>query len=285
MQEFKTIRYEHVEDHIVRVAMNRPEKRNAQNHTMTYELNDAFTEAARDNDVKVIILSGEGPHFNSGHDQTERGTKEDIRTVGTWFGYDLPGVEGSIASSREVYFDTIWRWRNIPKPMIAQVHGKCIGGGLMLAWASDIIIASEEATFADPVVAVGCNGVEYFGHPWELGPRKAKELLFTGNFFSAQDAYDAGMINRVVPLDKLDETVMTMARRIATKPTLGLKLAKEAVNAAQDAQGMYPALRAALSLCSLGHAHIKMTMGNLAQDHEARTRLFANAMVQDPPKS
>lgn len=254
--EFTTIRYEVVEQHIARVVLSRPEKRNAQNHTMTYEMNRAFDLAAADNDVKCIILSGDGPHFSSGHDQIQRGEISDIETVGTWYGYDLPGIEGVMSRNKETYFDICWRWRNIPKPIIGLAHGKTIGGGLMLLWICDIIIAADDALFADPVVAIGCNGVEYFGHPWELGPRKAKEILFTGNFFTAQDALRSGMVNQVVPQDQLDEAAMTMARRIATKPTMGLKLAKEAVNAMMDAQGQYNALRAAFSLCSLGHAQL-----------------------------
>src|SRR5690349_5385731 len=106
MREFTTIKYEAVADHVVKVTMNRPDVRNAQNHTMTYELNDAFDEACRDNDVKVIILAGEGPHFNSGHDQVNRGSHEDIETVGTWYGYDLPGIEGLMSRNKETYFDT-----------------------------------------------------------------------------------------------------------------------------------------------------------------------------------
>jgi enoyl-CoA hydratase len=266
MKSAKTVRYEVVEPHIVRITLDRPDKRNAQNHSMTYELNDAFDAACRDDDIKVIILAGEGPHFNSGHDQIERGEHDDIRTVGTWYGYDLPGIEGLMSRNKETYFDICWRWRNIPKPIIAQAHGKTIGGGLMLLWVCDIIVASDDAQFADPVVAIGCNGVEYFGHPWELGPRKAMEFLLTGDYFSAQEAKEAGMINRVVPRDQLASTVLAMARRIATK------LAKEAVHAALDAQGQYPALRAAFSLCSIGHSQM-LIKGLPASDDPVRRTL------------
>jgi enoyl-CoA hydratase len=258
MTEFTTIRYEHVEDHIVRVLLDRPDKRNAQNHTMTYELNDAFTEAAADDDVKVILLGATGPHFCAGHDQLNRGTHDDIRTVGTWYGYDLPGIEGRMSRNKESYFDMCWRWRNIPKPIIAATHGKTIAGGLPLLWITDIIVASEDATFADPTVHVGVNGVEYFGHPWELGARKAKELLFTSDYLTAEEARELGMVNRVVPREQLEQTVLEMARKVAAKPSLGLKLAKEAVNGMLDAQGQYAALRAAFSLCTIGHAQIDL---------------------------
>jgi enoyl-CoA hydratase/carnithine racemase len=258
MTEFTTIRYEPVEDHIVRVLLNRPDKRNAQNHTMTYELNEAFDEAAANDDVKVILLEAVGPHFCAGHDQLNRGTHDDIKTVGTWHGYDLPGIEGRMARNKETYFDMCWRWRNIPKPIIAGAHGKTIAGGLPLLWISDIIVASDDATFADPTPYVGVNGVEYFGHPWEFGPRKAKELLFTSDYVTAQDAHTLGMVNHVVPRNQLRETVLDLARKTARKPSLGLKLAKEAVNGMLDTQGQFAAMRAAFSLCTIGHAQIDL---------------------------
>ena len=93
-----------------------------------------------------------------------------------------------MAWEEEVYFQMCWRWRNIPKPVIAAAQGKTIAGGLMLLWVADVIIAADDAQFSDPVVGMGVNGVEYFAHPWELGARKAKELLFTGDFVSAEDA-------------------------------------------------------------------------------------------------
>ena len=259
MSEYSTIRYENVDDDIVRVVLNRPEKRNAQNHTMTNELNRAFTTAAADDAVKVIILSAAGPHFCAGHDQVNRGNDEDIETSGTWFGYGLPGIEGRMSRNKETYFDTFWRWRNLPKPLIAAAHGKTIGGGLMLLFVADIIVASDDATFADPAPQIGVNGVEYFGHPWELGARKAKELLFTSDFITAEEARQMGMVNRVVPRDQLDDAVVEMARKAARKPSLGLKLAKEAVNAALDAQGQFAALRAAFSLTTIGHAQMMLT--------------------------
>jgi len=256
--DFTVIKYEPVEEHIVRIVLNRAEKRNAQNHTMTNELNEAFNVAAADPAVKVILLAAEGPHFSAGHDQTNRGSNADIKSVGTWYDYDAPGIEGQMSRNKETYFDMCWRWRNIPKPIIAAAQGKTIGGGLQLLWICDIIVASEDASFADPSVYAGVNGVEYFAHPWEFGPRKAKELLFTSDYLSAEEARQLGMVNQVVPLDELEETVLKMARKIAQKPSLGLKLAKEAVNGALDAQGQWTALVAAFSLCTIGHAQAQI---------------------------
>lgn len=247
-----TILYETVDDGVVRIVLNRVAKRNAQDLDLLYQLNDAFDRAAADDRVKVIILAGAGPHFSSGHDQTAMGPNREIRPVSTWHGYDLPGIEGMMARNREIYFELCWRWRNLPKVIIGQAHGKTIGGGLMLLFICDLIVAADDAQFADPVVNMGVSGVEYFGHPWELGHRKAKELLFTGDFFSAQELERAGMINRVVPAAHLAEATVELARRIAQKPTLGLKLSKEAVNVTLEAQGQYQALKAAFNICLLG---------------------------------
>jgi enoyl-CoA hydratase len=252
---YETLRYETPLPGVARVVMTRAEARNAQNKRMLYELNRAFDRAAFDDGIKVIILAAEGPHFSSGHDLRDTTPLSEFPPVGTWGGYDLPGAEGYMAQEEEIYFGLCWRWRNIPKPMIAQVHGKTIAGGLMLVWVCDLVVASEEAVFSDPVVAMGANGVEYFAHPWELGPRKAKELLFTGDWLTAQEAKDLGMVNQVVPRSELEPFTLRMAEKIASKPSLGLKLAKQSVNQAVDAQGFWPALQAAMSLQQLAHTH------------------------------
>jgi enoyl-CoA hydratase len=243
------------------VSLDRADKRNAQNNLMTYELNACYDDAARRNDVKVIVLRAEGPHFSAGHDLRDRTTPDEFARVFPQSGFTGEGQEAMMAHEEEVYFNMCWRWRNIPKPVIAAAQGKSIAGALMLLWVADIIIAAEDATFSDPVVAFGVNGVEYFGHPWEFGPRKAKELLFTGDSFTAHEAMQLGMVNRVVPAAELDGAAMDMARRIATKPGFALKLAKESVNQALEAQGQYTAMRAAFSLQHLGHANNKLRFG------------------------
>ncbi|WP_236792348.1 enoyl-CoA hydratase [Amycolatopsis sp. GM8] len=255
-----TIRYEVVEG-IAMITLSRPEKRNAQNVRMTYELNDAFDRAARDDDVKVIVLAGDGPHFSAGHDLDDVVWHEEFEQVSTWGGYGEPGAEGWVAREEEIYLQMCARWRSIPKPTIAACHGKTIGGGLMLAWVCDLIVASDDATFADPVVAMGICGVEWFAHPWELGPRKAKEMLFTGDFWTAQEAHRLGMVNHVVPRAELTEFALSLARRIAAQPMFALRLAKEAVNQAVDVQGQPSAIRAAFTLHQLGHSHLLERFG------------------------
>ena len=166
------------------VTMDRPEFSNAQNSKMTYALDAAFYRAVDDDEVKVIVLAGAGKHFSAGHDIGSPGRDIDEsfeRKATLW--WDHVGKEGGAsryARESEVYVGMCRRWREIPKPTIAMVQGACIAGGLMLAWSCDLVIASDDAFFADPVVRMGIPGVEYFAHPWQMGPRFAKEFLFLG---------------------------------------------------------------------------------------------------------
>ena len=262
MSEFSTLVYE-VTDQVARITLNRVDVRNAQDKSMLYELNDAFDLAAQDDDVKVIVLNANGPHFSSGHDLADQTSMADFQPVSNWGGFGKPGAEGYQSQEEEIYLGLCWRWRNLPKPTIAQVHGKVIAGGPMLIWVCDLIIASDDATFSDPVVAFGVNGVEYFAHPWEMGPRKAKELLFTGDKISAEEAKALGMVNHVVSADALHDFTQSMADRIASRPSMGLRLAKQSVNQAQDAQGFWTALQGAMSLQQLGHANNQIVHGRL----------------------
>ena len=260
MSEFSRITYE-VSEGVARIALNRVEVRNAQDKAMLYELNDAFDLASRDDEVKVIVLAANGPHFSSGHDLADRTDVTEFSQVSNWGGYDKPGAEGRQALEEEIYLGLCWRWRNLPKPTIAEVQGKVIAGGLMLVWVCDLIVAAEDTTFSDPVVAFGVNGVEYFAHPWEFGARKAKELLFTGGRMTAQEALSCGMVNHVVARADLTTFTSGLAARIAQRPSMGLRLAKQSVNQALDAQGFYTALQAAMSLQQLGHANNEIVHG------------------------
>ncbi len=257
--DFGTIRYE-LEDQgaIARIIMNRPEARNAQNNQMTYELNDAFTAAALDDDVKVIILSGEGPMFSAGHDLKGGGdyTPEPVFP----YSHTLPGSEGWMNREQEIYFRMCRRWHDLPKPTIAQVHGKTIAGGLMLMWVCDLIVAAEGSEFIDLTAGPRfmVQGVEWFNHPWELGHRKAKEMLFTGEAVTVAEAYNLGMVNHVVPEAELADRTLELARKIADRSNFGLQLAKQAVNQALDAQGFWTAQQAAFNLQHLGHSHSRI---------------------------
>ncbi|HEX8868080.1 MAG TPA: enoyl-CoA hydratase [Lentzea sp.] len=253
-----TVSYER-RDAVAVVTMNRPEYRNAQNSAMTYALDEAFTRAVNDAEVKVIVLAGAGDHFSAGHDIGSPGRDVDVsfeRKAVLW--WDHVGREGGdlrFAREMEVYLGMCRRWREIPKPMIAMVQGACVAGGLMLAWVCDLIVAAEDAFFADPVVRMGIPGVEYFAHPWVLGPRAAKEVLFTGDRFSAQRAYEWGMVSRVVPRESLEDETFQLCSRISAMPQFGLALAKKAVNQSEDLMGMRAGMDSVFGLHHLAHAH------------------------------
>ena len=257
------VRYETPAAHVARIVMARPEAHNAQGLQMTYELNAAFDRAARDEGIKVIILAADGRNFSAGHDLSGDGGKSwrDFPVVGTWADFDAGGAEGRYGREMEIYLEMCERWRNLPKPTIAEVQGKCIAGGLMLAWVCDLIMASDDATFKDPVIDFGMPGVEFFMHPWELGIRKGKEFLFTADDLSAAEAKARGMVNHVAPRDRLRAETLALAEKIAGKPLFALKTAKAAMNHVQDSQGRRNAQMHVFSLHQMMHAHNQLVWG------------------------
>jgi enoyl-CoA hydratase len=257
------IHYENPSPAVARIVLAKPETRNAQDSTMLYEIDAAFQRAAADDHIKVVILAAEGPHFSSGHDLRNPWHIGAQAPVSMWGGFDQPGCEGLLAAEEEIFLGLCWRWRNFPKPTIAEVQGRAIAGVLMLVWSCDLIVATTDARFSDPVVALGVNGHEFFVHAWELGARRAKEMLFTGGDVSAEEARQLGMVNHVVELDELPGFTLALAERIARMPSLGLKLAKQSVNQSLDAQGQWTAVQAAFSLHQIGHAHNMKLFGQL----------------------
>jgi enoyl-CoA hydratase len=288
MAEPKTptrILYERPAPHVARIVLNRVETRNAQDALMLYELNDAFDRAAQDDEVKVIILAANGPHFSSGHDLRDSGqleTLKSFKTVGTWCGFGCAGAEGRMAFEKEAFLGFSERWRNIPKPTIAEVQGKAISGALLLIWPCDLIVAADDASFQDNTVLMGVSGIEFFNHPYELGVRKAKEMLFRSSWVSAQEAHRLGMVNHVVPRAELSAFTLELATDISKKPMFALKLAKEAVNAAQDAQGRGAALQIAFAYHQLCHTHNSKVFGMIVDPSffEQSAASLASAKVE-----
>ncbi|MGI5330176.1 enoyl-CoA hydratase [Actinomadura nitritigenes] len=233
-----------VKDRVAVITLNRPEAANAQTMELLDDLDAAWSRAAGDDGVRVVVLKANGRHFSSGHDIKGGGPVPDKITL-----EHIYGVEA------RRYLEYTLRWRNVPKPSIAAVQGKCIAGGLMLCWPCDLIVAAENAQFSDPVVHMGIGGVEYHGHTWELGPRKAKEILFTGRPVTADEAEKVGMVNRVVPLDELEATAMELAGRIAQMHPFALRQAKRAVNQTLDVQGFYAAIQAVFDVHQTGHGN------------------------------
>jgi len=239
-----------VADSIATITLNRPEAANAQNPELLDELDAAWTRAAEDNEVKVIILRANGKHFSAGHDL--RGGGEVPEKI---------SLEFVIQHEARRYLDYTLRWRNVPKPSIAAVQGRCISGGLLLCWPCDLILASDDALFSDPVALMGIGGVEYHGHTWELGPRKAKEILFTGRALTAEEAERTGMVNRVVARDELDAQTRELAEQIATMPSFALRQAKRAVNQTLDVQGFYAAIQSVFDIHQTGHGNALSVSG------------------------
>jgi len=233
-----------VEDKIATITLNRPDAANAQNAALLDELDEAWRKAGDDPEVSVIVLRAEGKHFSAGHDMRGGGPVPDKITL-----------EMIYSTESRRYLEYSMRWRNIPKPSIAVVQGRCIAGGLLLCWPCDLIVASEDASFSDPVVMMGIGGVEYHGHTWELGPRKAKEILFTGRPVTADEAEKTGMVNKVVPRDRLDAEVRELAEQIARMPPFGLRQAKRAVNQTLDVQGFYAAVQSVFDIHQTGHGN------------------------------
>jgi len=236
------IEYE-ASERIATITLNRPEAANAQTLELLDELDGAWRRAADDPAVRVIVVQANGKHFSAGHD---------IKGVAPADGWTLAGIYETEARR---FLEYSLRWRNVPKPSIAAVQGVCIAGGLLLCWPCDLIIAAENATFSDPVVNLGIGGVEYHGHTWEWGARKAKELLFTGRKMTAAEAERVGMVNRVVPLDDLRVVTRALAAEIATKHPFALRQAKRAVNQTLDVQGFYASIQAVFDIHQTGHGH------------------------------
>jgi len=263
MGQYEFVTYEEFDEGaIVRITLNRPEARNAQNRGLLVDLDAAFAEAEADDRVRVVILAGAGPMFSAGHDM---GTDISVRemTPGpdqhpTWQmnGGTREGAEQRMLQEWHYYFQNTLRWRNLRKITIAEVQGAVYAAGLMLMWACDLIVASEETIFADVVgTRLGMCGIEYFAHPWEFGPRKTKELMLTGDSIDVHEAYALGMVSKVFPLDELPQRTLDFARRIAERPTMAALLIKESVNQTQDNMGFYNALQSCFTLHQLNHAH------------------------------
>jgi enoyl-CoA hydratase len=166
------------------------------------------------------------------------------------------GAESLMLQEWHYFFENTRRWRNLRKITIGQAHGDVYAAGLMLLWSCDLIVCTPETRFADVVgTRLGMCGVEYFAHPWEFGPRKAKELLLTGDAIDADEAHRLGMISKIFPADQLESDTIALAERIAQQPTMSSLLIKEAVNQSQDNMGFYNALNACFTLHELNHSH------------------------------
>ena len=263
MADYRYVTYETLDEGtIARIMLNRPEARNAQQRGLLVELNEAFLEAEADDNVRVVILGGNGPMFSSGHDlgskvmMGEYTPGPDQHATFTQNGATREGAEKLMLQEWHYFFENTRRWRNLRKITVAQVHGDVYAAALMLMWACDLIVAADNTTFADVVgTRLGMCGVEYFAHPWEFGARKTKELMLTGDSLSVEEAHALGMVSKIFPADELADKTLEFARRIAKVPTMAALLIKESVNQTQDNQGFYNSLNACFTMHQLNHSH------------------------------
>lgn len=263
MTDYKYVTYEEIDGaEVVRILLNRPDTRNAQSRGLLVELDDALLRAEADDRVRVVILGGAGPMFSSGHDmgskearaEREPGPSQHPTTVIN--GGSRTGSESLMLQEWHYYFQNTMRWRNLRKITVAQVNGAVYSAGLMLMWACDLIVAAEDVIFADVVgTRLGMCGMEYFGHPWEFGPRLTKELMLTGDALDVEEAHRIGMVSKVFPPAELAERTLEFARRIAMVPTMTALMIKESVNQTVDNMGFFNSLQACFTLHELNHAH------------------------------
>jgi enoyl-CoA hydratase len=268
-----------VVDGVAWIMLNRPRYSNAQNYRLLAQLDAAFQRSTEDDGVKVIVLGGEGKHFSAGHDigtpEKDSHLPRERKTL-WWDHRNKGGAERQYVLEQDGYLGLCRRWQDIPKPTIAMVQGGCIAGGLMLAWICDLIIASDDAFFQDPVIRMAQPGVEYFAHAFELPPRVAKELLLLGRRMSAQRAYQFGMVNEIFPRETLREEVGKIAAEIAQCDRFGLMLTKQAVNFVEDLRGKRQAMDGVFHMHHLAHAHNQLMTGNLVGGMDAKAMANAN---------
>jgi enoyl-CoA hydratase len=237
-QTFETIRYA-VDGAVATITLHRPDVANAQNSRMIDELDAAFDRADADDGVRVVVLAAAGKHFSSGHDLKALVAGDD---ADPWVARrETP--EGKFEHERTMYFERCLRIHDFRKPTIAAVQGSCVAAGLMLAAMCDLIVAADDAVFSNPVLRLTGAGVELLVEPWELGIRKAKEFLLTGDTIDAQEAWRLGLANRVVPRDELESRTRELAERVALVPPVTAQTVKDTLNHTGTLMGKRDALK------------------------------------------
>lgn len=265
MIDYKTIRHQ-IDGHVARITLDRPEARNAQSRLLLEELDDALCAADADEHIRVIALFGEGDHFSAGHDL---GSSDELadQELRPW----PRGVRGWYNRTYDQFFDNTMRWRNLHTPTVAAVQGYCIFGGWMIASAMDVIVAADDAMFLG-------SHFQYFSMPWDLPPRKVKELLFESRFVDAAEAEHLGLVNRVVPRNELDEHVSEWASRVSQNDPFSMRMAKLAVNQAQDTQGFTSHMTGAHALYALARLGEKDPDSTVVESGEKRRPMVGVAL-------
>ncbi len=238
--KFSTIRFEEPEAEIGLITLNRPDRLNALNLDMLDDLHTLFEQLRGMEKVRVLIITGEGRGFCSGADIKDSRVRRDASTL-------FSNAATHLVAIQKKYSDRILEMRRLPQPIIAAVNGPAAGGGMCIALASDVILASPQATFIASFITIGLSGGElgtsYF-LPRVVGRARAAEILLTGRTVDAREAERIGLVSRLVEVDDLMDVAMEMARTMLNKSPMGLRLTKEVLNQNMNA----PSLEAAIEL-------------------------------------
>jgi enoyl-CoA hydratase len=278
---FKSIRYE-VDGAVATITMDRPDVANAQDTTLIDELDAAFDAADDDDAVRVVVLAGAGKHFSAGHDL--KALVGDVEPDKWRQMRETP--EGKLRHEQVMYFDRCIKIHDFRKPTIAAVQGSCIAAGLMLACMCDLIVAADDAVFSNPVLRMTGAGGELLVEPWELGPRKAKEFLLTGDKIDAQEAWRLGLVNRVVPRSDLESAVRELAEKVALVPPTTAQVVKQSINQMLDLQGQRDSWR--YHFMAHHWMHNTSTALNALEQRKSRSSMkevFADRDRGDAPSS
>lgn len=228
--DFATIHYV-VDGPVATVTLARPGAANALSSAMIDEIDAALDLAEADDDVRVVIVAGEGTHFSAGHD-----LKEILDETDDWSRMRRT-PEGKLRHEEVMYWERSLRLRDFPKPTIASVHGAVAAAGFMLACMCDLIVAADDARFSNLTARMTGVGVELLVEPWEFGPRKAKEFLWCAETWSAAEVERLGLVNQVVPRSELETATRAMADKIALIEPVTARAIKETVNHTIDRMG------------------------------------------------
>lgn len=267
---WKTVLYDE-SGHVARLTLNRPETHNVLNARMIVELDEAMKKAEADPNIHVVILRGAGPSFTSGHDLSSDPSdplQQEFRERGR------RSVEDRFSVEEEFFLEKCLTIRNLDKPTIASIHGNVVLMGLVLAEMCDLIIAAESTRLWNPSLRHCGTGGELIMMAFDIGFRKTKEFLWTGDVIPVREAERLGLINRVVPDADLEAETLKLAERIALMPPLAVWITKRSLNKIQDFTGLSLANEYHFALHQLAHASKAQADWNQAAAEYAKGKGF-----------
>lgn len=202
------------------ITLNRPKTHNAQSPDLLRELEKVVMDTRDRKEIRAVVLGGNGKSFSSGHDLNAAAVNPEYRR-------NLQSVEGRMWQEAELFVRPVEMLRDLPMPVVCRVHGYCMAAALMLMSAADLVVASDDATFSSKVTRdQGADDVELPTVAWELGERRAKQMLWMSEGLSAEQALQMGLVNWVVPRDELDAQIERVTEELLSVPREALALSK-----------------------------------------------------------